>query len=67
MAFKKNELASCDTAPKGVVARMRGNSIKRVLTRMDTIKSGWTPNVYYTTLYSIPCYTTFTWVYWAHF
>ena len=67
MALKKNELASCDTAPKGVVARMRGNSIKGFLTEMDTIKSGWTPNIYYATLYSIPCYTTFMQVYWAHF
>ena len=28
-----------------------------VVTRMDTLKSGWTPYVYYTTLYSIPHYT----------
>ena len=27
--------ASCDAAPKGAVARMRGNSIKDVVTRMD--------------------------------
>ena len=33
---------------------------------MDTLKSGWTPYVYYTTLYSIPRYTIFTRIYWAH-
>ena len=27
-----------------------------VVTRMDTSKSGWTPYVYYTTLYSTPRY-----------
>ena len=27
-----------------------------VVTRMDTSKSGWTPFVYYTTLYSTPRY-----------
>ena len=26
------------------------------MTRMDTSKSGWTPYVYYTTLYSTPRY-----------
>ena len=30
-----------------------------VVTRMDTSKSGWTPHVYYTTLYSTPRYTIF--------
>ena len=30
-----------------------------VVTRMDTSKSGWTPYVYYTTLYSTPRYTIF--------
>ena len=34
---------------------------------MDTLKSGWTPYVYYTTLYSIPPYTIFMRIYWAHF
>ena len=37
-----------------------------VVTRMDTLKSGWTPYVYYTTLYSIPRYTIFMRIYWAH-
>ena len=33
---------------------------------MDTFKSGWTPYVYYTTLYSIPRYTLyFKRIYWA--
>ena len=30
-----------------------------------TVKSGWTPYVYYTTLYSMPCYTAFMRIYWA--
>ena len=39
-----------------------------VVTRMDTLKSGWTPDVYYTTLYSIPwSHTIFMQIYWAHF
>ena len=37
-----------------------------VVTRMDTLKSGWTPYVYYTTPYSIPRYTIFMRIYWAH-
>ena len=32
---------------------------------MDTSKSGWTPYVYYTTLYSTPRYTIFRRIYWA--
>ena len=39
--------------------------LKRVVTRMDTSKSGWTPYVYYTTLYSTPRYTIFRRIYWA--
>ena len=38
-----------------------------VVTRMDTFKSGWTPYVYYITLYSIPRYTIFIRIYWAQF
>ena len=38
-----------------------------VVTRMDTLKSGWTPYVYYTTLYSIPSYTIFIRIYWGLF
>ena len=30
-----------------------------VVTRMDSSKSGWTPYVYYRTLYSTPRYTIF--------
>ena len=33
-----------------------GTGLKMVMTRMDTSKSGWTPYVYYTTLYSTPRY-----------
>ena len=38
-----------------------------VVTRMVTSKSGWTPYVYYTTLYSIPPYSTYfnMRIYWA--
>ena len=32
-----------------------------------TVKSVWTPYVYYTTLYTMPCYTAFMRIYWAHF
>ena len=32
------------------------SSPRTVVTRMDTSKSGWTPYVYYTTLYSTPRY-----------
>ena len=33
---------------------------------MDTSKSGWTPYVYYTTLYAIPSKTTYyKGIYWA--
>ena len=34
---------------------------------MDTLKSGWTPYVDYATLYSVPRYTIFMRMYWAHF
>ena len=34
---------------------------------MDSLKSGWTPYVYYTTLYSVPHYTIFMRIYWVHF
>ena len=46
---------------EGVEARMS------VVTRMVTSKSGWTPYVYYTTLYSIPRYSTYfnMRIYWA--
>ena len=40
-------------------------SFQTVVTRMDTSKSGWTPYVYYTTLYSTPRYTIFRRIYWA--
>ena len=36
-----------------------------VVTRMDTSKSGWTPYVYYTTVYSTPRHTIFRRIYWA--
>ena len=34
-----------------------------------TVKSGWTPYVYYTTPYTVPCYTALNLlqIYWAHF
>ena len=38
-----------------------------VVTRMDTLKSGWTPYDYYATLHSIPRYTIFIRIYWGHF
>ena len=41
----------CDTPRPEATARCQ-----RVITRMDTSKSGWTPYVYYTTLYSTPRY-----------
>ena len=34
---------------------------------MDSLKSGWTPYVYYTTLYTVPRYTKFMRIYWVHF
>ena len=34
---------------------------------MDSLKSGWTPYVYYTTPYSVPRYTVFMRIYWVHF
>ena len=37
----------------------------KLVTRMDTSKSGWTPYVYYPTLYSTPRYTIFRQIYWA--
>ena len=44
---------------------------KRVVTRMDTLKSGWTPYVDYTIYIPrnihIPRYTLFMRMYWAHF
>ena len=32
-----------------------------------TVKSVWTPYGYYTTLYTMPCYTAFMRIYWPHF
>ena len=40
--------------PLRVVNSREGINV--VMTRMDTLKSGWTPYVYYTTLYSTPRY-----------
>ena len=34
--------------------RTGGKQFHMVVTRKDTLKSGWTPYVYYITLYSIP-------------
>ena len=48
-----------------VSGRHVGAHPNMVVTRMDTSKSGWTPYVYYTTLYSTPRHTIFRRIYWA--
>ena len=42
-------------------------SYNQFVNRILTVKSGWTPYVYYTMLYTMPCYTAFMRIYWAHF
>lgn len=39
--------------------RTGGKQFHMVVTRKDTLKSGWAPYVYYTALYSIPRYTIY--------
>ena len=63
-AVLKTEERQRDTGEKGIyieqcyICGILGHhkflSLDKVVTRMDTSKSGWTPYVYYTTLYSAP-------------
>ena len=63
-AVLKTEERSRDTGEKGIyieqcyICGILGHhkflSLDKDVTRMDTSKSGWTPYVYYTTLYSAP-------------
>ena len=45
--------------------RTGGKQFHMVVTRKDTLKSGWTPYVYYITLYSIPREYLFFWEKWG--
>ena len=56
---------------KGFINASNNQFVNRILRWYTlpalTVKSVWTPYVYYTMLYTMPCYTAFMRIYWAHF